>query len=166
MDLNYLILAVAVLSLFIYFKTNDVINLIFGFVCIYIITYVKNKKINFIENFTTPKKSEDVTEPTNSNPLMNVMPMDYSNNPNRPPAHNSYEPQTEKKINDSIKQFVNKNNDNNLFRDVGDNIEFDKFVRQFTSNPSTTIPNDQKGFAKYLFGDMKSVKEKKDYINI
>ena len=46
-----------------------------------------------------------------------------------------------------------------LFRDLGEQYVFEQSLRQFTSNPSTTIPNDQAGFAEFAYGSMVSCKE-------
>ena len=46
-----------------------------------------------------------------------------------------------------------------LFKDLGDEIEFDRSMRNFYSTPNTKIPNDQEGFAKFCYGDMPSCKE-------
>ena len=46
-----------------------------------------------------------------------------------------------------------------LFSDIGDNYGYDFSMRNFYTNPNTTIPNDQGGFANFCFGDMISAKE-------
>ena len=46
-----------------------------------------------------------------------------------------------------------------LFLDLGDKIEFDGSMRNFYATANTTIPNDQRGFAEFCFGDMPSCKE-------
>ena len=38
------------------------------------------------------------------------------------------------------------------------NMEFESSMRQFHMNPSTTIPNDQKDFLKYCYGNLPSEK--------
>jgi hypothetical protein len=40
---------------------------------------------------------------------------------------------------------------------------FDHSMRNFYTNPSTTIPNDQEGFANFCFGDMISAKEGNEF---
>jgi len=39
-----------------------------------------------------------------------------------------------------------------LFADLGDKYEFDDSMRSFYTNPNTTIPNYQKGFAEFCYG--------------
>ena len=38
-------------------------------------------------------------------------------------------------------------------------MDLEYSMRNFYTNPSTTIPNDQKGFSEFLYGDMISAKE-------
>lgn len=46
-----------------------------------------------------------------------------------------------------------------LFKNLGDSLDYDNFSRNFYTMPNTTNPNDQKAFAKFCYGDMKSCKE-------
>ena len=46
-----------------------------------------------------------------------------------------------------------------LFASLDDHFEFEQSARQFYSNPSTTIPNDQGAFAEFCYGEMISCKE-------
>ena len=46
-----------------------------------------------------------------------------------------------------------------LFKDMSDQYVFEQSLRPFHSNPSTTIPNDQQGFAEFCYGSMTSCKE-------
>ncbi len=98
----------------------------------------------FKDNFTTPTKK---------NPMMNVMMTDYTDNPNRKMAAPSYNKRVAEQINDkSIKR-------NKLYQDLGDNLAFEHQMRNFHSMPNTTIPNNQKGFAEFCYGNMPSCKE-------
>ena len=49
--------------------------------------------------------------------------------------------------------------DSRLFKDLGDNMIFDQSMRAFYATPNTQIPNDQKAFAEFCYGDMISCKE-------
>ena len=102
-------------------------------------------------NLTKPS----MTTPTKENPLMNVMLPEIQDNPKRNIAAPSFAPKVEKEINESVK----KNLDSRLFQDLGDNIEFDSSMRSFYTTPNTQVPNDQKGFAEFCYGGMKSCKE-------
>lgn len=97
----------------------------------------------FKDNFTTPTKK---------NPMMNVMMTDYGDNPQRKMAAPSYNKRIAEQINDkSIKR-------NKLYQDLGDNLAFEHQMRNFHSMPNTTIPNNQKGFAEFCYGNMQSCK--------
>ena len=97
----------------------------------------------FKDNFTTPTKK---------NPMMNVLMTDYGDNPARKMAAPSYNKRIAEQINDkSIKR-------NKLYQDLGDNLAFEHQMRNFHSMPNTTIPNNQKGFAEFCYGNMQSCK--------
>jgi hypothetical protein len=105
-------------------------------------------------------------KPTTSNPLMNVLVPEIYYTPERKPAAPSFNPTVEKGINISVKDFVTKETfggdkeiGNKLFADLGDDLEFDRSMIQFNSNPATTVPNDRESFQEYLYGDMISAKE-------
>ena len=50
-------------------------------------------------------------------------------------------------------------NDDRLFKDLGDNLSFQNNMRNFHSMPNTTIPNGQKAFAEFCYGNMPSCKD-------
>jgi len=97
--------------------------------------------------------SDTFTTPTKKNPLMNVLMTDYTDNPKRKMAAPSYNKRIAENINDkSIKK-------NKLYQDLGDNLAFEHQMRNFHSMPNTTIPNNQKGFAEFCYGNMPSCKD-------
>jgi hypothetical protein len=104
-------------------------------------------------------------EPNSSNPFSNVLVTDYDYNPNKKPAPPSYNQNVNADILSKAKQFVNNANPDQpniadkLFRDLGEQLEFEQSLRPFNSNPSTTIPNDQGAFADFCYGSMISCKE-------
>lgn len=103
--------------------------------------------------------------PTSSNPLSNVLVTDYEYNPEKKPAPPSYNENINNDILTQAKQFVIESHPDQpdiadkLFNDLGEEMVFEQSMRQFNSNPSTTIPNDQGGFADFLYGSMVSCKE-------
>lgn len=103
-------------------------------------------------------------EPTEKNPLMNVLLPEIQDNPKRPEAQMSYAPEVVENINKKTQDMVVSNFDNpegiheRLFRDLGDNFQFDRSMIQFTATANTQIPNDQKTFAEFCYGDMTSCK--------
>lgn len=138
---------------------------------------MKNKKKQQ-ENFENPPVADELFKSNNiaipndifdetdsSNPFGNVLVTDYDYNPNKKPAP----PAFNKNINDNIlseaKKLVSEANPdqpdiaNKLFNDIGSELMFEQSLRPFTSNPSTTIPNDQAGFAEFCYGSMVSCKE-------
>lgn len=116
-------------------------------------------------NIDIPNQNIIFDKPTDKNPFSNVLITDYDYNPEKNPAGPSYNENVKNNILKQAKQIViNANPDqpniaDKLFRGLGEELEFEQSLRQFTSNPSTTIPNDQKGFAEFCYGGMISAKE-------
>ena len=118
---------------------------------------------------------DEYTSPQENNPMMNVLLPEISYDPNRSEAAPAYNPEVEKDLNNKTKDYVvdttfgdgtKKQQEyirRKLFSDLGDNYNFDFSMRNFYTNPNTTIPNDQGGFANFCFGDMISAKEGNDY---
>jgi hypothetical protein len=82
-------------------------------------------------------------QPTLDNPFQNVTINDIREDPTRPPACDS--------ARHSVKARVSKFFDTNLYRDIDDIFHKKASDRQFYSTPVTTIPNDQRGFATWLY---------------
>lgn len=132
-----------------------------------------NTKKNQQEGFDDPAK--DLYSTTNlmnafkapeaGNPFGNVLISDYLYNPTRKPAPPAYNANVAKDIVEKAKDCVRKNNPDQpditekLFQDLGDEYVFEQSLRQFTSTPSTTIPNDQESFMDFCYGGMTSCKE-------
>ena len=115
-------------------------------------------------NRKPPEYSGPRTAPTVENPVMNVLLTERKDNPDRPPAEKSFEPEVEEKINNDTQKFIAKNFGDpeiteKLFQDLGDKFTFDRSMRQWYSTPNTQIPSDQKSFAEWCYGDMISCKE-------
>ena len=96
---------------------------------------------------------------------MNVLLPDIQDNPKRLPAAPAYNKVVETKMNDSTKNIV-KNNfedqdiDKKLFENLGDKLEFEQSMRQFYTTANTQVPNNQKEFAQFCYGNMASCKDK------
>ena len=163
MDLNKLIIFISVLTIILYLGCGKISILFSGFVSVLLISYIKNDKSNRFESFytkytkNTKYNLEETTEPTQQNPLMNVIATDK---PTRPKGSNSYEKANIKKINNYVKETANTKADDTLFRDIGDKMELNHSMRQFYTTANTTIPNDQKSFGNYCYGNMPSDKDK------
>jgi len=104
----------------------------------------KNKK-GILEkmNIHEDKYAGNCTLPTKNNPFMNVLPTDIKDFPNRPPACNISNKNVRRKMNDAFSESV--------YKDVDDIYGRNTSHRQFYTMPSTTIPNDQKKFAEFLY---------------
>ncbi len=135
----------------------------------------KNKKI-IEEKFENPAdvalqnasvlRDPNIFEPPDSsNPFGNPLVTDYEYNPNKKPAPPAFNESVSEKILDKAKTLVKELNpdqpdiSDKLFKDLGEQYVFEQSLRQFTSNPSTTIVNDQTGFADFCYGSMTSCKE-------
>jgi hypothetical protein len=127
------------------------------------------------EAFTNPSVYNSVksyfTNPTEKNPFMNVLLPEITYNPQRKMAAPAYNRAVEKQINDKTEDFVISDFDNDkkikkkLFATLGDSFQFEDFGQhQFFATASTTIPNDQKGFAEFCYGQMLSGKEGNDFM--
>ena len=128
----------------------------------------ENKQYNQFEKGASDFKNimrDTFTLPTRKNPLMNVMMDDYKYNNKRKTAAPSYNKSVEKNINTTSKYPLLSNpltNNNKLFRDLGDNLNFEHTMRNFHTMPNTKIPNDQRRFAEFCYGNMASCKDGDD----
>ena len=97
------------------------------------------------------------TRVTIDNPFMNPSIADITFNPDKPAAC------------DITNEAVSKNIENKfnarVFQDVNDIFNNKASQRQFYTMPSTTIPNAQTEFAKWLYLNPKTCKEDQDYCN-
>ena len=104
-------------------------------------------------------------KPTAENPMMNVLLPQIQDEPNRPAASPAFNPVVVDDINKKTQEMVvnnfddKKGIDERLFKDLGDSFQFDRSMIQFNATANTTIPNDQKSFAEFCYGDMISCKE-------
>ena len=100
--------------------------------------------------------------PDSSNPFGNALVTDYEYNPNKKPAPPAFNSGISDQILDKAKTLVKELNpdqpdiSDKLFKDLGEQYVFEQSLRQFTSNPSTTVVNDQTGFADFCYGSMTS----------
>jgi hypothetical protein len=101
--------------------------------------------------YKTPFSGKLCQQPTSQNPFMNVLVSDYVLNPERKPACDV----TKTNIKNKTKKFFDKN----LYRSVSDIFNKEASDRQWITNPITTIPNDQDGFAQWCYGMNKTCKE-------
>lgn len=140
----------------------------------YLTKYKKNSINRAIkEGFTNPglyKAMEtQFTKPTQNNPLMNVQLPEIIENPNRKSAAPAYNPLVEKQINNAVKEQIKTMHsdqpdiESKLFKDLGDNFDFEQSMRPFYATANTKVPNDQTAFAQFCYGDMTSCKEGNEF---
>ena len=102
--------------------------------------------------------NEEFTMPTKKNPFMNVLMNEYKDNPKRKSAAPVY---NEEVLDDATKK---SKNDEKLYKNLGDNLTFQNSLRNFYSTPNTNIPNNQKEFAEFCYGNMPSCKEGDEFM--
>lgn len=151
-----------------YIATMEFTVIILGSLSIGALTYLYLNKKEKVEGFDSMRDTPpDISKimPTKDNPLMNVMPADIIDKPDRPEANKSYNNEITNKINNSVQEFVSNDFEENdkikekLFRDIGDTWEFEQSMRTWYTTPNTQIPNDQQSFTDFCYGDMKSCKD-------
>ena len=94
---------------------------------------------------------EIFTKPTEANPLMNVT---CTDDPERPRAAPSFDPQIEYEINDKTKKMITNGDEDleeKLFGSLGDEVQFKHSMRAFHPTANTQIPNDQEAFLKFCY---------------
>lgn len=98
----------------------------------------------------------DCTKPTLDNPFMNFTMYDHLTfNSDKKPACDVK--------NEDIKKEMKSNFDNNLYKDISDVFDRRNSQRQFFTMPWTTVVNDQKEFANWLYKNEGTCKENQDY---
>ena len=116
---------------------------------------VYHKSIHPVENFTAQTLANH-TVPTQKNPLMNVLLPELNGNPKRKSALKSYEPETEKAINEKVKSGIP---DPAIYKGLNNEMTLDYSMRNFYTTANTTVPNDQEGFGEFCYGNMVSAKD-------
>ena len=149
--LNAISRFVILLSLLGFILTQTLRFLWIGMATLLIIVIYYNAQVTTQEGFT---KETSHTVPTQKNPLMNVLLPEINGNPNRGKAL-AYTPKTEKKIMEKVKKGL----DPRIYRGTNNELDLEYSMRQFYTNPSTTVPNNQEEFANFCYGDMISSKE-------
>ena len=125
----------------------------------------ENPTLDYLDKKHIPHSSALFDSPTPGNPFSNVLMTDFEFNPDKRPAPPAFNPNVNDDILTSAKQMVLQSNPgqpdlaDKLFKDLGEQLDFEQSMRPFTSNPATTIPNDQAAFAEFCYGSMISCKE-------
>jgi len=173
--INAITRLVILLTLIGFLFLNSIKILITGVIAIIILIFTyyilnKNNDSNkFKETFSNEEIYEKVkhnfSNPTSSNPIMNILLPEIQDNPNKLPAAPSYNNAVKNSINEETKNFIASNFENsetikdNLFTNEADNFEFEQSMRQFYTTANTRIPNNQSEFARFCYGNMASCKD-------
>ena len=121
-----------------------------------------NPADTILQEFNYIKNPDVFDKSTPDNPFSNVLIPDYEYNTDKKPAPPAFNSTVNNTILEQAKQLVSELNpgqpdiSDKLFKDLGEQYVFEQSLRQFNSNPSTTIPNDQQGFAEFCYGSMVS----------
>ena len=113
------------------------------------------KYYEFYQNENELENEEkECLQPTPDNPFMNVQYDDYIKNPNREAISklNNYK-------NPNLEKLIEEKFNYNLYKDVSDIFSKNNSQRQFYTTPVTTIQNDQKSFANWLYKTPPTCKE-------
>lgn len=127
-------------------------SIFFGGVLTFILHHFKKEIFNDNQEDFEENDTQECTSPDENNPFMNVLVSDYQTNPDRGEACDVDE--------EKIKNKMEKHFYKDLYRGVDEVFDNNYSYRQFYTTPNTTIPNDQEGFAKWLyFNEDKTLKE-------
>jgi|UniRef100_A0A6C0HMV7 hypothetical protein len=158
-SLNALSRLIIVLSVIGFACFNRILFLVIGGILLgCIVLFHHSQK----ENFET--ELSDYQRIDQSNPMNNVLMQDYKYNPMKTAEPKDYGEQKEKSINDKTKQFILQENKSNsqigdLFKNKGDQFQFEQSLRPFHTNPVTTVDQSEyKDFLKYCYGVLPSDK--------
>ncbi|MBF12528.1 MAG: hypothetical protein CMC63_10185 [Flavobacteriaceae bacterium] len=165
--LNAITRLIIILAILGYFLTKSVYIPVSAFVSIIVlvIIYKTKGKVTHKEGFKVGYDNvsgrgleklleKEFTLPTKKNPVMNVLMNEYKENPTRKPAAPAYNDEVHEEINEMA-----KTRDKRLYKNLGDNLSFENSMRNFYAMPNTQIPNNQKDFAMFCYGNMPSCKD-------
>ena len=145
---------------------TGIITLVILVTTYFILNNKENKKLKepFSDRNLYEKYKDNYTNPDIKNPIMNLLLPEIQQNPDRLPAAPAYNKTVEENINNSTKELIKKNfNDQSvedkLFNDLGDKFQFEQSMRQFYSTANTRVANNQKDFAQFCYGNMASCKD-------
>ena len=145
---------------------TGIITLVILVATYFILNNKENKKLKepFSDRNLYEKYKDNYTNPDIKNPIMNLLLPEIQQNPERLPAAPAYNKTVEENINNSTKELIKKNfNDQSvedkLFNDLGDKFQFEQSMRQFYSTANTRVANNQKDFAQFCYGNMASCKD-------
>jgi len=154
----------AVTLFFLYFAQGKVRLIVFYIpVFMMIFTYFLYRFHPNVEKFHVPLENQPLRViekkhivPKPDNPFMNPLPTDFGRQGRKPVAPPNITP---------VKKEIEKQFNHNLYHDIEDVFSRNHSQRQFYTTPSTSVPNDQENFAKWLYGQDSTCKESKSSCN-
>ena len=165
--LNAITRLIIILAILGYFLTKSIyipVSAVVSIIVLVIIFKTKSKKEEgFVGTFKKRDEAlheigqvleKEFTLPTKKNPVMNILMNEYSENPTRNPAAPAYNDEVHEDINEKA-----QTRDKRLYKNLGDNLAFENSMRNFYAMPNTQIPNNQKDFALFCYGNMPSCKD-------
>jgi hypothetical protein len=133
-----------------------VLAIIINLILLYTYFYYNKEQIKIREELDNNNQAiinnKLCVKPSKNNPFMNPTIIDITDNPNINLDACYID-------NPKVKQEINDLYLNNQYRDVKDIHNRNYSQRQFYTMPSTTIPNNQEAFSKWLYYREKSCKE-------
>jgi hypothetical protein len=109
--------------------------------------FVREKNIELVSELSSSCRT-----PTKENPFMNPKISDYNTSNDINDVCLSYN-------NKGVQQNIDNHFNDDLYQDVNDIFGKNNSQRQFFTVPGRTIPNDQGGFARWLYGTPPTCKE-------
>jgi hypothetical protein len=151
-------------------------------VVVYILFKTRKQKITnemLNEGFTSQTNVDVVGEPVpldavlktefkqgnKKNPFSNVLLTQIGDEPDRKSAPPTFNVDVDEDITKNVKRAIQmmnpgiKNTNKQLFGDLYQEFQLDRFSRQLYSTPNTRVENDQSAYGQYLYGSMPSAKE-------
>lgn len=159
--LNAIVRSAIYISILIYIINKDSSYFVYAGIIILFTVFLKKSYYDseLLEN--TDEGKVECTKPTLNNPFMNFTMGDRLNIvdnkvQDKPPACNP----------DTVKKEIEKNFENNLYRDINDVFGKINSQRQFYTMPWTsTIPDPDGDFKNWLYKSPKTCKEDSDFCN-
>jgi len=128
-----------------------------------VLLYKSQDKENFTGFFSDESIygiiKDEYQQPSIQNPMSNALP---GENPKRKPAPPCYLPEVEEIINEKTKDMISNNLDESkdkLFKDLGENLNFEHSMRSWYSTANTQISDSQDDFAKFCYSDLATHKQ-------
>ena len=174
--ISRLIIYVGFLLSFYYSSSQFLLLTIIGLILIYLYHSLQKHKISINKQDINKYKSQNTVnepltinykgykryktrprefiKPSKNNPFMNVLPDSYQTKPN------CISQIDDSNINyDELQQTINNKFNDGLYHDISDIYGKASSQRQFYTMPNTSIPNDQEGFAEWLYQTSSTCKE-------